>query len=99
MNGLGLVTSSYGEMMTKLYQNDTNGLFLPNVTLIRQEIQTGLGQLTASLHQFVINPDLKFRYLCEYIGEYKIQINTLYFSIFIQVIFVLMTLPTLMVNA
>ena len=68
MNDLGLVTSSHGEIMTKMYQNQTFGAFLPNDTLIRQQLQTGHGQLKAKMDGFVVNTELEFRYVCEYIG-------------------------------
>ena len=87
MNDLGLVTSSYGEMMTKLFKNDTNGVFLPNDTLTRQQLQTGLGQLKASSTQFVVNSNLELRYLCEYIGKYKIQTYYQTFLHFCQFLF------------
>ena len=71
MNNLGLVTSSYGEIMTKLYQQDTSGLFLPNNTFVTQQLQTGVGHLKASINEFVIEDGSEFRYLCEYIGKFS----------------------------
>ena len=71
LNELGLVYSSHGESMTKIKQIQNPDLFLPEQTVIHNQILSQIGPLVANLTHFVANDQSNHKYICEYRGNFQ----------------------------